>query len=74
MEMGKEICRLVYMKNGVPQECGGEMEEVEVPQPFTMHSRVGGPPDPPLLFYRRCKKCRVVRDLAGERGWRPRTT
>ena len=59
-------CKLVFMANGKPKECGGKIEEQDVDQPFTTHTVIGGPAEPPLFSYARCNKCHIVYDLEDE--------
>jgi hypothetical protein len=58
----ERVCKLAVMEDGVPKECGGKIERQQVDRPFSSQSMIGGPPEPPLFSYARCKKCRVVYD------------
>jgi hypothetical protein len=64
MAKSKEVstCKLVFMKNGALQECGGEIEEKKIHRPFSSHTVFGGPAPPPLFIYGRCKKCHAMYD------------
>jgi len=59
------ICKLVFMEDGKPQECGGKIEKQTIHRPFGPHSMIGGPPEPPLFSYARCDKCNVLYDTGG---------
>ena len=56
----KRACRIVYMKDGVPIECGGVIREVRVPQSCSMTTPIGGPPRRPVMTYAQCQRCRVM--------------
>ena len=59
----KRACRLVFMKDGVPTECGGKIKMQEIDQSLDSHASIGGPSEPPVFTYGRCSKCHVMYDL-----------
>jgi len=52
-------CKLVFMKDGKPQECGGVIKKRDVLEPFNLHMPMGSRPET-VLTYDYCEKCRVI--------------
>ncbi len=54
------ICTVVHLQGKTPRACGGTIQNVQVPQPFTMHTPIGGPPGKPVMRYARCTRCGIL--------------
>jgi len=54
-----KICRLAYIKEGRPKECGGEILETGLVH-TTFNTPTGDRLIPPVFFYKYCKKCGAV--------------
>ncbi len=56
----EERCKILYMENGKPQECGGKIEPADFRVPANPHNPLhGGVLGKPFL-YRFCTKCHVL--------------
>lgn len=52
-------CKVLYMKDGTPAECGGEIKKEKVKEPFGNHSVIGSP-IPVIFTYEYCASCNVM--------------